>query len=58
MLEITLVKSAIGAKKKQLATLQALGLKKINNTVTKQDNEATRGMINIVAHLVEVKEVK
>ncbi|MEG0283696.1 MAG: 50S ribosomal protein L30 [Erysipelotrichales bacterium] len=58
MLEITLKRSMIGASKKQAATLQALGLKKINQTVSQQDNESTRGMINIVAHLVEVNEVK
>lgn len=58
MLEITLKRSLIGAKKNQKATAQALGLRKINKTVTKQDNEATRGMINVLAHLVEVKEVK
>lgn len=58
MLEITLKRSLIGSKKNQKATAQALGLTKINKTVTKQDNEATRGMINAIAHLVEVKEVK
>lgn len=58
MLEITLKRSLIGSKKNQKATAQALGLTKINKKVTKQDNEATRGMINVLAHLVEVKEVK
>lgn len=55
-LEIKLVKSAIGAKPKQRQTLEALGLTKINKTVVKADNEAMRGMIKIVAHLVEVIE--
>ena len=58
MIEITLKKSLIGAKKNQKATAKALGLAKINNKVQKQDNEAIRGMINVIAHLVEVKEVK
>lgn len=58
MLEITLKRSLIGAKKSQKATATALGLNKINKVVTKQDNVATRGMINAIAHLVEVKEVK
>lgn len=58
MLEITLKKSLIGAKKTQKATATALGLTKVNKVVQKQDNEATRGMINVLAHLVEVKEVK
>ena len=58
-LQVTLVKSAIGHKPKQILTLKALGLtRKINSTVVKDDNEAIRGMINTVAHLVEVKEVK
>lgn len=57
MLEIKLKKSLIGSKKNQKATAQALGLTKIGKTVVKEDNDATRGMINIIAHLVEVKEV-
>lgn len=58
MLEIKLVKSLIGSKKDQIATAHALGLKKINQTVKQQDNEAINGMITKIAHLVEVKEVK
>ncbi|MDF9867546.1 large subunit ribosomal protein L30 [Bacilli bacterium PM5-3] len=58
MVEITLKRSLIGSKKNQKATAQALGLSKINQKVQKQDNEATRGMINVISHLVEVKEVK
>jgi large subunit ribosomal protein L30 len=58
-LQVTLVKSAIGHKPNQIKTLKALGLtRKINSTVVKDDNEAIRGMINTVAHLVEVKAVK
>ena len=58
-LQVTLVKSAIGHKPNQILTLKALGLtRKINSTVVKDDNEAIRGMINTVAHLVEVKAVK
>jgi len=58
MIEIKLTRSLIGASKKQKATAKALGLNKIGRTVQKQDNEATKGMINVVAHLVETKEVK
>jgi large subunit ribosomal protein L30 len=58
MLEITLKRSLIKASKKQIATAQALGLTKIGKTVKQQDNDATRGMIKVVNHLVEVKEVK
>lgn len=56
-LEITLTRSTIGRKKDQLATVKALGLTKVNSTVVKEDNEAMRGMINKVKHLVTVKEV-
>ena len=51
---IKLVKSAYGRKPNQAKTLKALGLSKINQTVTKPDNDAIRGMIATVAHLVEV----
>ena len=55
-LKITLVKSPIGAIPKQRATVQALGLRKIRQTVELQDNGATRGMIQRVNHLVKVEE--
>ena len=55
-LEITLVRSPIGYSKRQKATLKAMGLKKINQSVVQDDTEAIRGMINKVAHLVEVGE--
>ena len=57
MLKITLVKSPIGAIPKQKATVEALGLKKVNKTVEMPDNEAVRGMIWHVRHLVKVEEV-
>ncbi len=56
-LKITLVKSTISCLKKQKATVEALGLKKVNQSVLKPDNEATRGMIFRVQHLVCVEEV-
>lgn len=55
-LSITLRKSVIGAKENQKATIKALGLRKIRQTVVQDDNESIRGMINKVAHLVDVKE--
>ena len=55
-LEITLTKSVIGSKQAQRKTVQALGLKKINQTVEHEDNVAIRGMINRVSHLVTVNE--
>ncbi len=57
MLKITLTKSTIGCKKDQIATVQALGLKKMHSTVVKDDNDAIRGMIFKVKHLVTVEEV-
>jgi large subunit ribosomal protein L30 len=55
-LQITLVKSPIGYSKRQKATLKALGLKKINQTVTHKDNSVLQGMLDKVAHLVKVEE--
>ena len=55
-LKVTLVKSPIGAVPKQRATVEALGLRKLNKTVVLPDNEAVRGMIFHVRHLVKVEE--
>ena len=54
--KITLIHSAISTTPKQRATLKALGLKKINQTKIMPDNAAVRGMIKVVAHLVQVVE--
>jgi len=55
MLKITLKKSAIGAIPKQRATVEALGLRKLHQYVIQQDNDAIRGMIHRVRHLVHVE---
>ena len=55
-LKITLVKSTIGAIPKHRATVEALGLHKLHQTKTLPDNEAVRGMIWHVRHLVKVEE--
>lgn len=47
-------KSRIGCPEVQKRTLDALGLKKMNHTVVKEDNPAVMGMVNKVRHLVEV----
>lgn len=57
-LEITLKRSTIGRKPDQRKTVEALGLKKLHQTVVHQDNDAIRGMVNKVSHLVEVKEIE
>ncbi|MBP5662581.1 MAG: 50S ribosomal protein L30 [Clostridia bacterium] len=56
MLKITLTKSTIACQKDQIATVQALGLKKLHSSVIKEDNAAIRGMIFKVKHLVTVEE--
>jgi large subunit ribosomal protein L30 len=56
-LKITLVKSTIGAIPKHKATVKALGLRKLNKTVEMPDNDAIRGMIDHVKHLVKVEEI-
>ena len=56
-LKVTLVKSPIGAVPKHKKTVEALGLRKLNKTVELPDNDAVRGMIWHVKHLVKVEEV-
>ena len=56
-LKITLVRSTNKSKKNQAATVKALGLHKIGQSVEKADNEAIRGMVRTVAHLVKCEEV-
>ena len=55
-LQITLTKSVIGAKPNQRKVVEALGLRKLNQTVEQADNAAIRGMLTKVAHLVTVQE--
>ena len=56
-LKVTLVKSTIGAIPKHRATVEALGLKTLNKSVELPDNDAVRGMIWHVKHLVKVEEI-
>ena len=56
-LRIKWVKSAIGYSKDQKATIRALGLRKLQQTVEHEDNPVMRGMIRKVNHLVKVEEV-
>ncbi len=57
-IKVTQIKSPIGYRKQTKATLEALGLKKMNHSVVKEDNPAVSGMIRSVSHLVKVEEVK
>jgi large subunit ribosomal protein L30 len=56
-LKITLVRSPIGSKPKHRATIAALGLRKLHASVIQKDNDAMRGMIHHVKHLIKVEEV-
>ena len=56
-LKITLRRSLIGEKPKARATVESLGLKKINSSVERPDNESVRGMVHAVKHLLEVEEI-
>jgi large subunit ribosomal protein L30 len=56
-LRITLRRSLIGEKPKARATVESLGLKKINSSVERPDNESVRGMVHAVKHLLEVEEI-
>ncbi|HEY8893037.1 MAG TPA: 50S ribosomal protein L30 [Clostridium sp.] len=55
--KITLVKSLIGRKKEHIATVNALGLRKIRKSVEHEETPQIRGMINKVVYLVKVEEV-
>ena len=55
-LKITLVKSSIGCPQNQKDTVKALGLRKLHMTVERPDNDAVRGQIKTVRHLVKVEE--
>lgn len=56
-LKITLEKSPIARLAKQQGTIAALGLRKIGQTVVKEDNPAIRGQIFTVRHMVKVEEI-
>ena len=55
-LKITQIKSRIGYKKKAKATLDAMGLKKMNQTIELPDNPAIRGMIKKIEYLIRVED--
>lgn len=51
------IRSTISCPADQKATIKALGLKRINHTIEKDDSPAVRGMLFKVRHLVEVEEI-
>lgn len=56
-LKVTQVKSKIGAKPNQRATLRTLGLRRTGDATVKEDRPEIRGMVATVSHLVAVEEV-
>ncbi len=56
-IKVTQVKSKIGGKQNQRDSLRSLGLKRIGDSVVKEDRPEIRGMVNTVRHLVTVEEV-
>ncbi len=56
VIRIKLVRSPIGYTENQKRTVKALGLRKLNQVVEKEDSPAVRGMINTVSHMLEVSE--
>lgn len=56
-LRITLVKSPIGSLPKHRQTIRALGLRKMHQTVEKDDNAAIRGMVGAVGHMIRLEEI-
>jgi len=55
-LKLTLVRSPIGYEKSQKVTVRALGLRRMNASVMREDSPALRGMITKVIHLLKVEE--
>jgi len=57
-IKIQLQKSVIGSKPKQRKTVEALGLRKINQSVIKEATPEMMGMVRCVEHMVSVEEIK
>jgi len=58
MIRITLVRSPIGNTERHKATVRALGLRKVGQSVEQKDTLTVRGMLSKVNHLVQVEEVQ
>ena len=56
-LKVTQIRSEIGGKQNQRDTLRSLGLRKIGQTVVREDTPINRGYVRAVAHLVKVEEI-
>ncbi|GAC1406323.1 MAG: 50S ribosomal protein L30 [Chloroflexota bacterium] len=58
LLEIQYTRSAIGRNPQQRRTVEALGLRKLQDTVRHADNPTIRGMVHSVKHLVTCREIE
>jgi large subunit ribosomal protein L30 len=56
-LKVTQIKSLISEKPNMRETIRSLGLKRIGDSVIREDTSANRGYVNTVAHLVKVEEI-
>lgn len=56
-LKVTQIKSVISEKQNQRDTLRSLGLKRIGQSVVREDTPGNRGYIKTVAHLIKVEEI-
>jgi large subunit ribosomal protein L30 len=56
IIRITWVRSSIGYTKDQKATVRALGLRKLHQTIEHKDTPALRGMLNKVIHMLKIEE--
>jgi large subunit ribosomal protein L30 len=56
-LRVTQIKSKVSEKQNQRDTLRSLGLRRIGQTVEREDNSQNRGYVRTVAHLVKVEEI-
>ncbi|HEX9796122.1 MAG TPA: 50S ribosomal protein L30 [Anaerolineales bacterium] len=56
LIKITLKRSLIGTTQQQRGTMRALGLRKINQSVEREDTPVVRGMLDRVRHMVTIEE--
>ncbi len=57
-MKVTWIKSAIGQQQRHRRTVRALGLRRLHQTVVKEDSPQMRGMLHAVRHMVHVEEVE
>jgi large subunit ribosomal protein L30 len=56
-LRVTQIKSKVSEKQNQRDTLRSLGLRRIGQSVEREDTPQLRGYVRAVAHLVKVEEI-